>query len=111
MHYQPDPTMQECIETCLDCAQICRETAMQHCLEAGGRHVEPDHFRLMMACTTICSAAAEIMMTGAPQHRALCRACVEICEACALSCETIGDMEECVAICRDCAQSCRTMAA
>lgn len=106
-----DPAMRACIEECLACAQTCRETAMHHCIEAGGAHVEPEHFRLMAACTEICDTAAAIMMIGIPQHRAVCRACAEICEACAASCERVGDMAACVAACRACATSCRHMAA
>lgn len=45
-----DPKMQECIENCLACYRVCLSTAMSHCLEAGGEHTKPPHFRLMMAC-------------------------------------------------------------
>ncbi len=30
-----------CIETCLSCYKACVSTAMNHCLEVGGKHVEP----------------------------------------------------------------------
>ena len=46
------------MEKCLECYSICRETAMNHCLEAGGQHVEPEHFRLMASCAEICRTAA-----------------------------------------------------
>ncbi len=42
--------MQACIDECLRCYQMCLGTAMTHCLESGGKHVEPKHIRLMMAC-------------------------------------------------------------
>jgi len=42
--------MTRCVETCLSCYKTCLSTAMNHCLEAGGKHVEPAHFPLMMAC-------------------------------------------------------------
>jgi len=77
--------MQACIEACSRCHQVCLQTAMNHCLNTGGKHVEAEHFRLMMNCA-------------------------EICEACAASCERIGAMDECVKACRDCAESCREMA-
>lgn len=41
-------TMQDGIERCLDCHAVCLREAMNHCLEAGGQHVEPKHFRLML---------------------------------------------------------------
>ena len=78
--------MTRCIELCMSCYQTCLGTAMNHCLETGGKHVEPKHFRLMMACA-------------------------EICAECAQDCERIGGMEECVSMCRACAESCRGMAA
>lgn len=40
--------MQACINECLRCYQTYLSRAMTHCLETGGKHVEPAHFRLMM---------------------------------------------------------------
>ena len=78
--------MRTCIEECLRCHATCLGMAMNHCPEQGGKHVEPSHMRLMLACA-------------------------EICEECARSCEQVGGMEECVQACRRCAESCRKMAA
>jgi hypothetical protein len=33
--------MNRCIQTCLSCYRMCLGTAMNHCLETGGKHVEP----------------------------------------------------------------------
>lgn len=85
--------------------------AMTHCLEQGGKHVEPGHFRLMMACAEICRTSAHFMLIGTPHHKHTCRECAEICEECAQSCEQVGDMQDCVDTCRRCAESCRRMAA
>ncbi|WP_182084752.1 four-helix bundle copper-binding protein [Aureimonas sp. ME7] len=106
----PTHDMTACIEACLACYRTCHSTALHHCLEAGGRHTEPDHFRLMAACAEMCRASAHIMMTGSSAHRHSCRACAEICEACAADCERVGDMDACVRACRECARSCREMA-
>ena len=103
--------MQACIAACLDCYQTCLSTALHHCLEAGGRHTEPDHMRLMMACAEMCRASAHIMLTGSSVHRHSCGACAEICSACADDCERVGDMDACVVACRACAETCRAMAA
>jgi hypothetical protein len=102
--------MQACIDECLRCYQTCLGMAMSHCLEQGGRHVEPAHFRLMIACAEICRTSAHIMLTGTNAHRASCSACAEICADCAESCQSLDGMEACVAACRSCAESCRKMA-
>lgn len=104
------PDMQQCIDACLHCYRTCRETAMNHCLESGGRHVEPEHFRLMLNCAEVCRTSAEFMMSASPLHAHVCAACAVVCDACADSCAQIGEMEECVQACRSCGQSCRQMA-
>lgn len=101
--------MQQCIQECLDCYKICLQTAMNHCLETGGRHVEPARFRLMMVCADICRTSADFMLCGSPLHTHTCAICAEVCDACAQDCEQIGGMDECVAACRRCAQSCDQM--
>ena len=109
--HTPSSEMQSCIDDCLRCHVSCLGMATGHCLEAGGRHLEPSHLRLMLACAEICQASANLMLIGDPHHRRLCAVCAEICEACAKSCEEIGDMQECVDACRRCAESCRKMVA
>lgn len=110
MHAMSDE-MKTCIDHCLDCYRTCLSMAMDHCLELGGKHVEPDHFRLMMACAEICRTSAHFMLIGTEHHRHTCAECAEICTRCADDCERVGDMDECVAACRRCAESCRRMAA
>lgn len=104
-------TMQACLDACLHCYRTCLGMASNHCLEVGGRHVEPEHFRLMLACAEACRASAQLMLIGSPVHRHQCGACAEICAACARSCEQVGGMEACVAACRSCEEQCRAMAA
>lgn len=110
MHHL-SPGMQRCIEECLRCHSMCLGMAMNHCLEQGGRHVEPQHFRLMIACAEICQASANMMLTGSDYHKATCSVCADVCEACAQSCESLEGMEDCVSVCRSCASMCREMAA
>jgi hypothetical protein len=102
--------MQRCIEACVECHQTCLQTAMNHCLETGGKHVEPDHFRLMLNGAEICQTSANFMMSSSRLHQRVCGVCAEVCDACAKSCEQVGDMDECVQACRRCAESCRRMA-
>lgn len=103
--------MQACIDECLRCHSVCLGMAMHHCLEAGGKHVEPMHFRLMLTCAEACQAAANFMLIGTVHHKHMCAECADVCEDCAKSCEQVGDMQECVDACRACAESCRRMAA
>lgn len=108
--HRMNPEMQRCIDECLRCYSVCLQSAMNHCLEVGGEHVAPQHFRLMMACAEICRTAAHFMLIGSQHHKHTCAECAEICEECAADCERLGDMEECVEACRRCAESCRQMA-
>ena len=110
MHHM-SKEMQNCVDRCLGCYSSCLSSAMTHCLETGGKHVEPKHFRLMMACAEICRTSAHFMLLNTPHHKHTCRECAEICEECAKDCERIGGMDECVQACRSCAESCRKMAA
>ena len=102
--------MQQCIENCQRCHATCLSMLSQHCLEVGGQHVEPAHFRLMLDCAQICQTSADFMLRGSEHHAHVCRECAEICAKCADSCEAVGDMEECVKACRTCAESCGKMA-
>lgn len=101
--------MQQCIEACDECHSVCLQTAMNHCLETGGKNVEPEHFRLMINCSEICQTTANFMLSNSSMHMQMCAVCAEVCEACADSCEEIGDMDECVRACRRCGESCRQM--
>jgi hypothetical protein len=103
--------MQACIEECLDCHRTCLQEAMGYCLEAGGKHTAPPHFRLMLNCAEICQTSANFMLSDSALHRLTCGVCAQVCEACALSCEALSGMEKCAETCRRCAESCRRMAA
>ncbi len=101
--------MQDAIKACLDCHSMCLQTAMNFCLERGGRHVEQQHFRLMINCAELCQTSANFMLSDSPLHGRVCAICAEACEACAKSCEKVGDMRECAEECQRCAKSCRSM--
>lgn len=110
MHHM-SPEMKECIDNCLSCYSECLSMTMGHCLEMGGKHTEPKHFKLMMACAEICRTSAHFMLIGTEHHKHTCRECAEICRECARDCERVGDMQSCVEACRRCAESCERMAA
>jgi hypothetical protein len=105
-----DEEMRRCVEDCLACHSICLTTLSQHCLDVGGKHVEPRHTRLMLACAEICRTSAFFMELGTEFHKRTCAVCAEVCAECAKSCEGFDDMQECAEACRRCAESCRRMA-
>ena len=109
-HPPMNQDMRRCIEACEQCHRICLQTAMNHCLETGGKHVEPKHFRLMLNCAEICQTSANFMISSSHLHQRTCEVCAEVCEACAMSCEQVGGMDECAQACHRCAESCRRMA-
>ncbi len=102
--------MQTCLEACMQCHRICLQTALNHCLETGGEHVEPVHYRLMMSCAEICQTSANFQLGSSPFSAQVCGVCAEICLACATSCKNVGGMNDCVEACEHCAQTCNTMA-
>ena len=101
--------IEACIEACKNCQRSCLETAMTFCLVQGGKHVQPEHFRLMLNCSELCQTCANFMLSQSTMHAEVCAACATVCDACADSCEQIGDMGECVRLCRDCARRCEAM--
>ena len=107
---KPSKEMQACIDECLRCYQICLGTALTHSLEAGGKHVEPQHFRLMMACAEICRTSAHFMLLDTQHHKHVCKECAEICTECAKDSDRVGGMDGCVTACKRCAESCNAMA-
>jgi len=109
--HQIDSEMKACMDACHECHITCLHMAMNHCLEAGGRHAEPQHMKLMLDCAQICSVAIDFMARKSEHHAHICRVCAEICRACAASCEQLDGMEDCVAACRRCADACDRMAA
>lgn len=106
--------MQECIDNCTQCHNLCVET-INHCLEMGGMHAEASHIRIMQDCAQLCATSADFMLRGSDMHSTTCGACAEACERCADDCERLADGDEqmlrCAEMCRACAASCREMAA
>ena len=106
-----DGEISACIDACLACQKTCLGLAMTHCLETGGEHVAPRHFRLMIDCAAICATAADFMLHKSQFHRQMCGLCAQVCRECAADCAKLDGMEECVRACSACAQSCTKMAA
>ena len=66
-----DEEMRRCVDDCLACHRVCLTAASQHCLDVGGRHVEPRHMRLMLACVEICPVGIEHVPIINQMRRAL----------------------------------------
>ncbi len=112
MPHHLDAGVQECIDRCQSCQEVCLET-VNHCLQLGGKHAEADHIRMLIACAEICETSGRFMMLGSRHHPRVCEICAEICEACAKDCDRFRDdetMQRCAEACRRCAESCREMA-
>ncbi len=53
-HTGTHESMRPCIDACSHCHATCLQTAMTHCLAAGSKNVEAEHFRLMINCAESC---------------------------------------------------------
>jgi len=54
-----NPSMQECIDNCLNCHRVCLSIRAA-CLKMGGTHVAQRHARLMLDCIQICQTCATL---------------------------------------------------
>ncbi|MES2536975.1 MAG: four-helix bundle copper-binding protein [Pseudomonadota bacterium] len=104
------PALQTCIDLCQKCHNLCLASAMNRCLEAGGKNVEPGHFRLLVDCAAACQATADFMLRQSEFHEQSCLDCATLCDYCAHSCRQVGGMSDVADMCRECADSCHQMA-
>jgi hypothetical protein len=107
------PEMRQCIQDCLECANICDQT-VAYCLEQGGEHARVEHVNLLRDCEESCTMTASMMGRKSRfslQHRELCAI---VCGACAEACNTMADdaqMSACAEACRRCQESCLNLPA
>jgi hypothetical protein len=101
----------QCIDAALACHKICLGMAMTHCLETGGDHTTPQHFRLMIDCAAICATTADFLLHKSQFHREIAQLCATACRACADDCAKLPGMGDCVRACRSCAEHCQKVAA
>lgn len=108
---KPEGELQQCIDACSECSQVCTET-VAYCLEQGGAHARADHVRLLLDCAEICQTSANYMSRGSDLHAETCAVCADVCDRCAQACASFEDeqMRRCADVCRRCAESCRHMA-
>lgn len=105
-------SMQECMDNCSRCHQLCLET-IQHCLKLGGAHASPEHLARLQDCAATCQASVDFMARHSDLHGSVCGVCAEACGRCAESCEKMagGDnlMKRCAEACRRSEASCKAM--
>src|SRR4051812_16707220 len=74
IHADTHSPLHDCITQCWTCRTECQKVFFSHCLEAGGKHLEAEHVKILMDCIAICQVAADSMVRGSPVHAALCAA-------------------------------------
>lgn len=113
MPHEHTERMQQCIDNCTECHNVCVRTTNQN-IEIGGKYAEISHIRILQDCARICATSADFMLRRSEMHASVCGLCAEACERCAEECERLADGDEllhrCAEICRKCAASCREMA-
>lgn len=111
MEYPSKYDLQRCIAECLDCYNVCTQTALNQCLQESSDRVQPELFQLMATCANICRTAADLMLGNFGLHtQKACAVCAEVCSACADGCERVGELDDCAEACRRCADACRDIA-
>ena len=98
--------VQDCMEALGHCHALCLSTAAVHCLESGGEHVRPQHFRLMLDCAAVCAFAADALARKSQFHNRICALAADITETCGKDCERLGGMDACAEACRHAARLC-----
>src|SRR4051812_25600452 len=111
-HAQMTQEHQAGIKVCLECHQICTETAA-HILHGSAGHSEAEHLVSLLDCAQMCAVSADFMARRSPHHTHVCAECAEICAQCAKLCDAHpdpdGKMKKCAEVCRRCEQSCASM--
>lgn len=99
--------MQQCIQNCLDCHDVCLQTA-SNCQKAGGDHAKPEHIFMLQDCAEMCLTNAHFMQHNSPLYNYMCQVCAQVCNHYAGEFEQIGDTDTANA-CRNCAWSCEQL--
>ncbi|GAB3040283.1 four-helix bundle copper-binding protein [Natronobiforma cellulositropha] len=104
-----DDQMQECIDNCLEAAQVC-EWCADACAEEGGE---------MARCIRLCRDVADLtalharfMARNSAYSDDLAAICADACEECADECANHdhAHCQECAEVLPKCVESCREMA-
>ncbi len=101
--------MQECIDDCLEAAQVCEWCADE---SADGGEGMARCIRLCRDVADIASLHARFMARNSGYSEDLAELCADLCEECAEECEQHDHdhCQACAEILPKCAESCREMA-
>ncbi len=104
--------MQECIQKCLDCHNICLKT-FNDCVRQGGELREDRCIRLLISCADMCRTTASFAFRGFQLYERVCLICAEVCELCVGELDRMpGDaLKACAEICSQCAECCKQIPA
>ena len=102
------------IESCVDCAAVCRICA-DACLSEDQVAAMVRCIKLNLQCEVVCQASAEVLIQsgslGSEAHEHQLRACITVMESCAKECAKHASMHEhcqiCEKSCRSCIDACR----
>ena len=100
------------IESCRDCHDICEETIF-YAIRMGGDLAQMDVLGVLMDCAGTCALSGKMMLRGSPYLRHMAPTVIEICESCATMCDTVpGDdyFRTCASSARRCADNLKQLA-
>lgn len=100
-------SLQNCIDACLRCAQICNKCFKQ-CLDDSDINEKKEALALLVDCAEICYVTAVYMTRDDSFSPELTKSCADLCEKCASACEAYEDLhcKASVEACRQCAAEC-----
>lgn len=105
--------LQECIQQCRECAQVCNRTSWHAYRQAGGNPQMQRVQQLAGDCQAFCDLAARMIERNSPLMVDSCQACENACTQCAEACEQAGLQDQqlaaCARKCRQCADACKRM--
>ncbi|MBA3872172.1 MAG: four-helix bundle copper-binding protein [Anaerolineae bacterium] len=104
--------IQQCIENCSECHQLCLAT-VYHCMELGGKYAMPAQITLLLDCAESCQTNANFLLRNSELQGLTAALCADSCTRCAQACERLanGDRQllDCAKICRFTSTTCDRM--
>lgn len=104
--------VEELIESCRDCHDICEETIF-YAINKGGDLAQMDVLGVLMDCAGSTALTKKMLLRGSPYLRRMAPAVIEICESCATMCDTVprdNYFRTCANSARRCADNLRRLA-
>jgi|EP00456_Euglypha_rotunda_P072653 hypothetical protein len=98
------PSIQLCIEACLECQRLCSEAALRP--KGAEVRVGTDPAATLLNCAELSLVTAHFLMARAPERHTVVQACATVSRASAETLQEVSGMQDCVQICQVLAQSC-----